>query len=325
MSKIYYNQADIRWNTHPYPSQELPKATIKSGGCGPTSAAMIVSNLKELILPNKMGDLFRQNGQRLNGGTANSAPEWVAKRYKLNYRKTSFILEGIECLKKGGMVMAYMVAGGTFSIGGHIICLAGMKDDNTIIVYDPYLYANKFSQYGRQNQILDINNNEVYITVDNFKKYNNYTLYCLENPNTQKVEKHKLGESVIISSHYNSPNDLVESAIYDNPYKRATIAYIQNGAKNPYLGDFGSFQSWFNDGDIRTEEIKIIPNTQSTVGQTKRFKIRTTIYSNYNLTGITSNYLANTSVRIIESMGNIDRIQVNQTGKIGFVKNNCYI
>ena len=48
--KVYYNQADSRWANHPYPSRELPKATIKSGGCGPTCAAMVVSSFKETII-----------------------------------------------------------------------------------------------------------------------------------------------------------------------------------------------------------------------------------------------------------------------------------
>lgn len=48
--KVYYNQADNRWANHKYPSQELPNATIKSGGCGATSSAMIISSLTDKII-----------------------------------------------------------------------------------------------------------------------------------------------------------------------------------------------------------------------------------------------------------------------------------
>ena len=59
MGKVYYNQADSRWASHPYPSQEFPGATIKSGGCGVTCAAMVVSSSKEIVRPDTMGDIAR--------------------------------------------------------------------------------------------------------------------------------------------------------------------------------------------------------------------------------------------------------------------------
>ena len=50
MNKVYYNQADSRWAKHPYPSKTHPNATIKSGGCGPTCASMVISNLSSKIV-----------------------------------------------------------------------------------------------------------------------------------------------------------------------------------------------------------------------------------------------------------------------------------
>ena len=57
MNRIYFSQADKRWANHPYPSSKYPKATIKSGGCGATSAAMIISSFVKTIYPNQMGDI----------------------------------------------------------------------------------------------------------------------------------------------------------------------------------------------------------------------------------------------------------------------------
>ena len=67
---------------------------------------------------------------------------------------------------------------GLFTTGGHYIVLAGLKDNNTIIVYDPYLYTNKFNVYGRQGKA-KVEGNNVYVTYDNFKEYGAYSnLYC---------------------------------------------------------------------------------------------------------------------------------------------------
>ena len=92
MDKIYYSQADKRWANYPYPSNLYPKATIKSGGCGPTSAAMIVSTLRDTIYPNKMGDLFRSNGLRAATGTDPKAFIWIANKFNLEVKSQSILM-----------------------------------------------------------------------------------------------------------------------------------------------------------------------------------------------------------------------------------------
>lgn len=177
MNKIYYSQADSKWANHPYPSSKFPKATIKSGGCGATSAAMIISSFVKNIYPNEMGDIFIKNGLRAATGTDPKAFEWIAEKYNLKVKKTFYIADAVECLKKGGMVVAYCKAGGLFSTGGHIIVLAGIEGNN-LIVYDPYLYKNKFNSGNRK--CVTVKGNECIVSVANFKKYCDYTLYCYE-------------------------------------------------------------------------------------------------------------------------------------------------
>ena len=75
----YYNQADSRWAKAPYTSSKNKTQTIKSSGCGPTSAAMVVSSSKGVILPTTMAKLFVDNGYRTkSNGTAWSAWSFVA-------------------------------------------------------------------------------------------------------------------------------------------------------------------------------------------------------------------------------------------------------
>lgn len=180
MNRIYYNQADSRWANHPYPSSSHPNATIKSGGCGATSAAMIVSSFRQLIYPDEMGDIFRANGLRAAEGTSPSAFPWIAKTYGLKCKTTPYINDAVECLRRGGMCVAYCKAGGLFSTGGHIIVLADIRGDN-LVVYDPYLYAGKFNSGNRR--CVKVNGVEAIVSVSNFKKYCDYTLYCYEYDN----------------------------------------------------------------------------------------------------------------------------------------------
>ena len=60
----YYNQADSRWANTSYTSSNNKTQTIKSSGCGPTSAAIVVSSSKGAILPTTMAKLFVDNGYR---------------------------------------------------------------------------------------------------------------------------------------------------------------------------------------------------------------------------------------------------------------------
>ena len=167
-NKVYYSQADSRWANYPYPSKVYPKATIKSSGCGPTSASMIISSMVTIIYPNEMAKLFLDNGLRASTGTDPKAFEWIAKKYDLKVQKTIYINNAVECLKNGGMVVAYCKAGGLFSTGGHIIVLAGIEGNN-LIVYDPYLYKNKFNSGNRK--CVTVKGNECIVSVANFKKY----------------------------------------------------------------------------------------------------------------------------------------------------------
>ena len=50
----YYSQVDSRWANHMYSAINNPSQTIGTSGCGPTSAAMIVSSIRGNITPDRM-------------------------------------------------------------------------------------------------------------------------------------------------------------------------------------------------------------------------------------------------------------------------------
>lgn len=184
MGKVYYNQADSRWANYPYTSPTHPQATVKTSGCGPTSGAMVIASLvkTEVVYPNAIAQMFKDNGFRANEGTSLSAFPWLANVYDLECHETYDLNDAVNCLNRDGMAICSCEGGGLFSTGGHIIVLAGMKDSNTIIVYDPYLYDGKFNTSGRKGKVT-VNGNEVYCSMYNFKTYARCrAYYCYEKP-----------------------------------------------------------------------------------------------------------------------------------------------
>lgn len=59
-------------------------------------------------------------------------------------------------------------------------------------------------------------------------------------------------------------------------------------------------------------------------GTYKRFKGNTIIYSKSDLSGIKYYYLPNTYVKVLEDLGNINKIYVTATGRIGYVSESVY-
>ena len=154
----YYNQADSRWANTPYTSSKNKTQTIKSSGCGPTSAAMVVSSSKGAILPATMAKLFVDNGYRTkSNGTAWSAWSFVADYFNFNeYATTSNVDKALNYLKKDknkdGVSDYFIVTScnyGLFTTSGHYIVLVGYNG-GTISVYDPYSYIGKFDTPSRK-------------------------------------------------------------------------------------------------------------------------------------------------------------------------------
>ena len=168
----YYSQIDSRWKNHVYTAIGDESQTIGTSGCGPTSAAMIVTAIKGTITPDEMGDLFVQYGYRsANSGTYWSAFRWVADVFDIEYQEATNIDKAIELLRNDNYVVC-SVANGLFTSGGHFIVLTEINGDS-ITVYDPYLYAGKFDTSTRRGKAT-VDGNKVYVSVDNFKNYANF-------------------------------------------------------------------------------------------------------------------------------------------------------
>lgn len=158
MAYKYYNQNN--YSDVPYPSSELPNATVKSGGCGVVSSAMIVENLTGISAdPRIMAAYAMKKGARAAGGTnMDIMARAISTDYGLEFKTTNNESILLEHLKAGGMAIANVGGDrkdyvGVFSDGGHYVVAAGLTDDKRVIVLDPGYYSGKFSKAGRVGKV----------------------------------------------------------------------------------------------------------------------------------------------------------------------------
>ena len=223
----YYNQADSRWVNYMYSSIGDSSQTMGTSGCGPTSAAMVVSSIKGVITPPEMGDLFVEYGYRsTNNGTYFSAMKWVADVFDITYQETYSLNTAVDLVKNNYYVIVSCNEG-LFTYGGHFIVIVGI-DGNTLKIYDPYLYSGKFDVSSRRGKAT-VEGNTVYVTIDNFRNYANATgYYCYENDRTDIKENNK---DVTVTDNVTSNAEKVNYTIKINT---ASGLNIRSGASTSY-------------------------------------------------------------------------------------------
>lgn len=327
----YYSQADSRWANTLYTSTNNKSQTIKSSGCGPTSAAMIVSSSKGAILPNTMAKLFVDNGYRTaSSGTAWSAYSFVADYFdfKEYYTTSDFSLmtKYLKQTKSDGSNKYYVIAScgsGLFTSSGHYIVLVADKNGN-ITVYDPYVYAGKFTTASRKKANVKLNGNVATVTETNFKKYANYKNFWIYS-NDKAVETKK--KSTSYTRYVKVKTNL--NVRKDKNTKSKKVGSLKNGTKVTVTKTSGKWSYITSPikGWVKTEYLtKTKPTTvKNTVGKTKTLKKDCTLYSKSNLTGKKYNYKKNTTVKILKNISSsVDYVQVKSTGRKAYIKNSLY-
>lgn len=327
----YYSQIDWRWKTHPYTSTGNRSQTIGTSGCGPTSAAMVVTAIKGTITPERMGDLFVQYGYRsANNGTYLSAFRFTADVFDIEYQETYKLDEAINLLRNNHYVVV-SCGNGLFTTGGHFIVLVGI-DGDTIQVYDPYLYAGKFETSTRRGKAA-VNGNSVYVSIDNFRNYANYTkFFAFKNngTNTTKINNTRAVTTNAYTRYVNARSGLNVrtgaginySRIRTLPYNSTVLVYATNGNWSR-IDDTGWVCTDYLSERINTNNTSI---TQNSINQTRKLSKYCYLYSNSNLTGTRYLYKANTAITILQNIStNVDKIRVNKTGRIAYIDNRNYV
>lgn len=185
MTYKYYNQNN--YTNVPYPSASLPKATVKSGGCGVCCGAMIVSSMTDKIVdPKAMAAYAITKGARVPGGTdIISLAKAICEDYGFTFETTSDELVLLKHLSEGGMAVVNVGGNrngytGVFSNEGHFIVAAECAG-NKVTILDPGYYVGKFNLAGRKGKV-SINGNYCYcdisvLAADTSNRHPAYTLF----------------------------------------------------------------------------------------------------------------------------------------------------
>ena len=330
----YYSQLDNRWRYNMYSSVGDSSQTIGTSGCGPTSAAMVVSSIKGNITPDQMANLYTQYGYRsANQGTYWSAFKWTADVFNIGYSECYKLDDAVAKLKDNHYIIASCNQG-LFTYGGHFIVLVGVEGDY-IKVYDPYLYNGKFDVSSRRGKAT-VSGNTVYVSIENFRAYANYQkFFCFKNDRTDIKEN--TTTTVVTdntTSNVNTVNYQVKitakgglnirtgaSTSYSRVggYAKGSIVTILAESNGFGKTNLGWISLAYTSRDISTL------NIQNTVGKTKKLTKASILYSNSNLTGYKYNYRANTTITILQNISStVDKVIVNATGRIAYINNSNY-
>ena len=330
----YYSQLDNRWRYNMYSSVGDSSQTIGTSGCGPTSAAMVVSSIKGNITPDQMAELYTKYGYRsANQGTYWSAFKWTADIFDIGYSECYKLDDAVAKLKDNHYIIASCNQG-LFTYGGHFIVLTGVEGDY-IKVYDPYLYNGKFDVASRRGKAT-ASGNTVYVSIENFRAYANYQkFFCFKNDRTDIKEN--TTTTVVTdntTSNVNTVNYQVKvtangglniragaSTSYSRVggYAKGSIVTILAESNGFGKTNLGWISLAYTSRDISTL------NTVQTVGQTKKLTRASILYSNSNLTGYKYNYKANTTITILQNISsNVDKIRVNMTGRVAYINKSNY-
>lgn len=125
-----FRQYDPRWGNNSYGCNG---STIRSAGCGPTAAAMVLRYYGIETDPPSLARFSLQNGYRIcNSGTAWSFFAAVAKQNNLNYKSNLSQNSIIKSLQNNQPVILSM-QDSIFTSKGHYIVVTGIRDGQFLI------------------------------------------------------------------------------------------------------------------------------------------------------------------------------------------------
>ena len=319
----YYNQTDSRWKYHQYSSIGDSSQTIGTSGCGPTSAAMVVTAIKGTITPPEMGDLFVQYGYRsASNGTYWSAFRWTADIFNIGYQETSSLDTAVNLVRNNNYVIA-SVGNGLFTTGGHFIVIVGV-DGDTLKIYDPYLYSGKFDTSTRRGKVT-VSGNTVYCSIENFRNHANYKGFFAykHDGNVQENTGNVTTSTYTRYVSTNSKNLNVRSGAGTD---KSRVGSLRKGTQVTVAESNGSWSRIISpiSGWVSNTYLSSSYSGNNTVGQTRKTK-RCYLYSNSNLTGKVYTYLANTTVTILQNVSSsVDKVRVNLTGREAYINTSDY-
>lgn len=184
----------------------------------------------------------------------------------------------------------------------------------------------KFETATRRGKVT-VDGNTVYCSIENFRKYANCNgFYAYKHDGNTTINN----TQPIITSTYtryvkangglnvrNTPNGLIVGALTNG----SQVTVYENSGSWSRIGT----NRWVSSNYLVSYIPPTQTYTQNTVGKIKKLSRASILYSNSNLTGYRYNYKANTTITILQNISsNVDKVRVNQTGRIAYINNSNY-
>ena len=347
----YYSQMDNRWGSLPYTIKNDKSQTIKSSGCGPTSAAMIISSSKGAITPPTTVELAIKYGYRTrDNGTAWSYWSFIADFFDFNYYAQTYnyntMIAKLKTDKNKDGISDYFVVVscgyGLFTTGGHYIVLMGFN--GKIIVYDPYYYPGKFNTPSRSAAGVVVKGNIAYVTESAFKKYGNPQSYWIYSNDSATAKKAPATKTTTVTNNTKVTYKTTVGKIYKltkltNLYSKSNLTgteytYIKGAefkvlkhinTKIDYVQSIKTGRkAYINVAYLTTVTAKV--NYKTNINQLYRLKSSTNLYSNSNLTGTIYTYKAQTQLKVLKHINvTVDYIYVVKTGRYAYCRVSAFV
>ena len=286
---------------------------------------MIVTAIKGTITPPEMADLFVNNGYRsASNGTYLSAFRWVADVFDIGYQETYSLDTAVDLLKDNNYLIV-SCGNGLFTTGGHLMVITGI-DGDTLRIYDPYLYSGKFDTSTRRGKVT-VSGNTVYCSVDNFRRYANYTRFFAYK-HDGNVQENTGNVTTSTYTRYVKTSTGVGVNVRSGPGTGyGKVGALADGTSVIVYETSGN---WSRIGTNRWVSSDYLvstytnSNVYNTIGQIRKIKA-CYLYSKSNLSGTKYTYKANTTVTILENISsNVDKVRVNVTGRIAYINTSNY-
>lgn len=225
--------------------------------------------------------------------------------------------------------------------GGHFVLIYGYEDTNKsgqcdsgdrLKIYDPYLYAGKFNVSTRRGKAT-VEGNTVYVEKETFRTYANYSqFFAFENSREDTKENTNLNISTATYTRYvkvNSSLNVRSGAGINYSYIRS----LYNGNKVVVYEEVGNWSrigenEWVcSDYLTNSNSIEATNNNyvKNTVGEYRKLKSTTILYSNSDLTGTKYTYLPNTTVKILKNVSStVDYVYIKATNRYAYINIYAY-
>lgn len=338
---MYFNQGDSRWGNKLYTSTGNKSQTIRSSGCGPTSAAMVVSSSKGLILPPTMCKLFVDNGFRTaNNGTAWKAFPFVADFFDFKFYKETYSFdEALKYMKTDSDndgVSDYFVimscGSGLWTTSGHYVVWINQSGSQAAI-YDPYLYSGKFNTASRRAANVTVSGNTAYLSSSNLYKYSNAMCYFVfsndQTSNNKKQDNNNKSNNTTTKVNYvryvSTQNNSLN--VRSGPgTKYSIVGSLSKGTKVNVTAVSNGFSKigtnkWVSSSYLSATKVDTTTTSskvsyKTVVGKVYELKANLTLYSKASLTGTKYQYIKGTSVKVLSHKSStVDYVYIAKTGR----------